>query len=1544
MTVLKVYLNWVNSILQEVGKKINGIPDIQEGKVLCELIHIVAPTCGIYDELEGAQNVDQHTYIQTVVNHMKKNGIKLTFDVQDIVDGDIKCILDCLWHIILNYNIHNIEQNIFRRSLGIGKQHLLEWCQKHLDTFFDGRISLTNNLCADNWFVKLLEKFVSVRKVENKTVYLNSLLSNIESKYGIIKDIINSTDIIDGTADEHALMIYVALLRRKIEDNKLADKNLQSYSEHKPEEYTSSISRDSPIQYTEIASNNMSHNQTTLRETINGNIVEYMNEDSDEPDIAPRTSNSSPYLREEQKAIVLKRPKDYYHQWENNIDRLSQGPISSPHVTETNSAPEDLVLNIDDFNDSFDKTRSQGEALYKPGFSDQNTKYLSDSQRSESRSPTRIVDRYQSDNKREYRHSPEPRQSPYSSTDSGSHSRSSVRYHTRRDDRSPSPEAYSHYDDLQQARRDVDKSMPKDILGNSPADYTRKTDPEHQRSRSDDREYRKSDDQISERTKALRKRASASLGRESRIRRVNAEMQAYNNGITQDMIRRNLGLTGSNTYLADPVNVVTPLRHIGSTERIYRDEDSTFIKQLDIQRNPPKPYGRGSGHIPRREAWERRSGSSDYVPYDSGYDTGHSEFIGSLSHEMDGISSSIESLDRSRRIPRFSSTGRINDKLWSQEFRDINSIRNPYRSDFNIHDDDMHLSFQTRSRSLSPNRTHLQSLERPKSSLGVCEPNYNSTFKYEDVGLERGKYPDAPLGRFDVRTDYYNPRFRSPEIEINGTEIVRRPRSISPSPQRISLGYSGPVRRVNEEIWGSDLTEIDGLDPHRQEKWKKLINLTEMSNEDVIELKQALASAIVENDILFAKITNAKKEFSDKLLKTNEVLDDCRKHLATAQAENQELRTFLNQEKRINAALEARIKELEEQLTASVSNYNLIEIELKKTVQSLETAKRHAAEMENCISENERLKTKMSTFERDNLALRQDLEKMQGTHQQSQSTIHELRKSLEDVRKERHDLYDELSQLRFKNQYGTGVQTPVKRYSDVDTTRSTTQSTSPSHVKTFKPVVQTSSTTFQTDSRPHSPLREHTSRLSSYTSSLPTRESTSVPIKHVSRLSPISTRDTTTRFTPSSYRRSTSPPRQSTSPIRSSAPPIRSSPSPIRSTTYPIRPRSESLGRHSRLSSAMDGSYNYKPTTTISRSYTPITRSTSPFRYSSTSTSVPSTHREIYPHRKYRYTPSEKTSTSDYNYRSTSAGGFTDYPDLQHFPTRLRYSDSHTDYNRPSTQYSAAYNDIKVPKVGDIDVDVPKDLDDDDEYEYEYFKKVTTITDHEKSSTEPKESTIYQSENPTYDRSSRRDTSYYRSPNRTIRSRSQSPYIPSRNVLDDDFNRNLDSVFDRHDTYRARSTSPARFPRRGILKNSSSEHNLDYRTRSPSPISRSYTGSSTYTTPSRYTPVSSTRKTVHITPTSISQPSSVGSTDLIRTTTYDANNGVVSQTLPANTKYKIEIDGDLSVTVNGNLNVVNRDNIRKSEPPPLTDEQRYYANQLIDKYTRPSCSLRTVNL
>lgn len=188
----------------------------------------------------------------------------------------------------------------------------------------------------------------------------------------------------------------------------------------------------------------------------------------------------------------------------------------------------------------------------------------------------------------------------------------------------------------------------------------------------------------------------------------------------------------------------------------------------------------------------------------------------------------------------------------------------------------------------------------------------------------------------------------------------------------INLGYSSPIRKVSEEIWGIDTADNLGYDPQKIEKWKKLTNKTRISDQDLIELKQALATAITENDILQAKLKNSNVEMTEKMEKTNDVLNDCRAHLARSQAENMELRTQLEKEKTRNESTEARLRETEKQLEASKTSIDDLETELEQTRNLLAgSSKKDIPTLQSLTEERDNFKNILANTQRENNELKE---------------------------------------------------------------------------------------------------------------------------------------------------------------------------------------------------------------------------------------------------------------------------------------------------------------------------------------------------------------------------------------------------------------------------------------------------------------------------------------------------------------------------------------------------------------------------------------------
>ena len=322
--------------------------------------------------------------------------------------------------------------------------------------------------------------------------------------------------------------------------------------------------------------------------------------------------------------------------------------------------------------------------------------------------------------------------------------------------------------------------------------------------------------------------------------------------------------------------------------------------------------GGGAGRMPRREAWEQqrrrkdesRISSTPPAKEDITTPEGQSRFIEVLCKEIDALKAKVDSIEED--------SGRRNVGRASRSpSRGLAPSTRLSYSSLDVRDQDNRMIFQPPRYSTS----HAQSISPRRDRATSCPLLETSSRSYLLAGT-RSSPRDAPgqprryptpsmerrttaMGQLSVDTSVATTGiFQSRLSPGGGTGIV--------------LGYSSPARSVTPEVWGHDLSSSSqGFEPERQDGWKRLITARNLNEQQIIELKQALACALVENDILTAKLNNARHEIHDKLHHTNGVLDDCRRHLAKSQAENQELRTMLEQERSKSQGFEARIREME---------------------------------------------------------------------------------------------------------------------------------------------------------------------------------------------------------------------------------------------------------------------------------------------------------------------------------------------------------------------------------------------------------------------------------------------------------------------------------------------------------------------------------------------------------------------------------------------------------------------------------------------------------
>ena len=239
----------------------------------------------------------------------------------------------------------------------------------------------------------------------------------------------------------------------------------------------------------------------------------------------------------------------------------------------------------------------------------------------------------------------------------------------------------------------------------------------------------------------------------------------------------------------------------------------------------------------------------------------------------------------------------------------------------------------------------------------------------------RSRSDSRPRSSFTTEKPEFSSSHKSRSLQdLSISEAADGKLSFSPTRRGkpISLGYSSPIRKVSEEIWGMNSADNVGYDPAKVEKWKKLVTKRHSSDQDVIELKQALASSLAENDILQAKLKNANSEIEEKMKKTNDVLNDCKTHLGKAQAENMELRTQLEKEKTRNDTLEARIREQDKQISSAKSHSDELESQLDQVTTLLQgMSRKDVPTLQSVAEERDNYKNVLANTQRDNTQIRE---------------------------------------------------------------------------------------------------------------------------------------------------------------------------------------------------------------------------------------------------------------------------------------------------------------------------------------------------------------------------------------------------------------------------------------------------------------------------------------------------------------------------------------------------------------------------------------------
>ncbi|KAL5018239.1 hypothetical protein ScPMuIL_003961 [Solemya velum] len=1129
-SAFQVYLSWANSILVEVGKEIGSIISVQEGPILCHLIDALCPKAQLFNRIQPIGRVAQSLYIQTALDHMRNNGIKFNFTVQDIADGDIKSMLDVLWLLILHYCIHNIGRHTYQRSVGLGKKILLDWCQKQLDVEFDSRNTLTYNLTSGDWFIKLLKACVEVPEIcnEDRTEELQSLLGATEKQHLIKKDIIQASDIVDGTVDEHTLMIYVSLLKRKVGDKTVVSQAPRSwdYIEKEPLQWTvidtspdtsptpgksskttssasgettdttsdwlssSSLSAVSLNEKFRPNQNQVMDSDQLIGDAINQRIMEQLPLPRDEEIVCH--SSSLPHTSGEQLDLVDVNCTEKLKQLVNgNMD--TQTDNSSNSTLEPNDIMNDISQGA---NSSVRVKRPRNhqsimaEAREKKEMSIELGYDTPDGQRAlfETRQAARreIVNRSVN---AQAKHEEEQalRDSETSDIDR------SESILSEDDDRRITIQAGTSSKVVtnggmtpQDLFSQLSQGLPMVMLPSEGPEVAlllqalkQSEGGETNKLITPSRNYEKESSFSSDSEQTELKQldlASADLHRKERYEMANGDRKSFNettkhidhlkpdqaeshnrsvpfenlaigsnmNNLRAKSADRVLGRNHRHDYShlrraisPDSFTLQSPR---ASSENSHSQDGSYEPQKKNLpspgrQPNQPDPSD-GLVKVLTKEveilklkinAIEKRSVTEAHQnPLDGitriSFETGHEQKQHGRHHNSDTPHrGDIDDNDRESSEYRRSQSTRkhgVQSRFLEKDI-DIDDTLHPRHQTNSAHIDNIHQHVRSltppaylgrgTSRINSSTLSHHRSRSLPRSA-GTADDmvlNHRPRPRIERGTLSAGATPVR--GRSPIVTNDL-----SNEIPIsqdnNGHLTFSPPRS-----RPISLGYSSPISKVPQEIWGNEAEHLESIHPKNQEKLRKLLAIVELGDGDIIELKQALATAVTENDILQAKLSNANTEITEKMSKTSEVLNESRSHLAKTQAENAELRSQLDRERSRADALEGRIRELESTVSTTKADNNDLEAELEGTVCLLKGATRQDVTVLTSLqNEIHHLRKRFDVVQKENTKLRKEIDEWDKEHSQTQMMIQDLKTCLDNAREERTQVIDE---LKLRNSY-----------------------------------------------------------------------------------------------------------------------------------------------------------------------------------------------------------------------------------------------------------------------------------------------------------------------------------------------------------------------------------------------------------------------------------------------------------------------------------------------------------------------------------------------
>lgn len=1092
MSVLQVYLNWVNSVLSsEGGTPCQGVGTVQEGKILCQLIDHLCPSVTLQKNVQNSGNTTPQGYLRAALDHMRSHGIKFHFTPQDILDGDIKSILDVLWLIILNYAVHSIGSSPYQRSVGIGKKLLLDWCQEELQEDFDPQNSLTYNLCTGDWFLKLLAKNSGIPLDEDieREENLRIQLLAIEQKYGIKHKLISPKDITEGTVDEHTLMIYISLLRLKIGDSvdaplksprelsfkqerKVSDASSRT-SEHHPEvpvivlSATSDSKSPSPESQFQTSTSppqpgspETSPTQSPFqkRSSEGSETSDWMSQSSGSPLSSLYDKNHehrSPEVPFETEFVIKDTISKHVEEHITPREEVMQSestPASSKHssripvrVKDTDEGARSLSSPGRVEGESSDRgvTRKISIKVQRPRSPNSimaEARARQELERERKRREKEELERQKREEKEE------PVMTGSASEADISETGPRVKYQLEAEP------VKSDEDDRVQDRSftaDIGVSLPQSIhmngeIHNGVPVYVmpgQKHDMEllleairHARTEAN------MQDQLIQHVPSDQPNFKQVVDKnieqlEAQLAAVKAQSKELfeDRAQAKEMERGRAPVRESpRSHREQGHSPPRGILDVMANQNVHADETSPKERFLDEARSPPHSILRNRGRSPAdhqgrspespspRYGPARRRSTSPQSEGGQGEDA-DKRLIKFLTNEIENMKLKMAVMEQKYQQRTHSPHGmgpRVTGSIPERE-RSPAQISSRARARFS--------DVEGNIGSYSPAR-------RPRSTDIIDELRSRSP-RFDSPGRPLSRSPTrSPVSMYrSVTPDRYSPRREkvrpiSPsarmlslqDLSTSVADDLDGNLTFSPASgaKSVNLGYSSPIRKVTDEIWGYGQTEDEYYaDTAKYEVWKKLISRDAVTDEDNLELKQALASSLVELNILQAKLKNANADIKDKMAKTTDVLNDCRAQISKSQAENAELRSQLDREKQNREAQEDRIKDMEQNLHSAKINQDDKTLELEESVITLKGIvnldKNQMAQLEE---ENDKLRKKVSEFQRENIKLKEDFNELKMYNDKAQQTIKDLKSCLEDARTERGQLVAEIKRLKEQGQ------------------------------------------------------------------------------------------------------------------------------------------------------------------------------------------------------------------------------------------------------------------------------------------------------------------------------------------------------------------------------------------------------------------------------------------------------------------------------------------------------------------------------------------------